>query len=130
MSKNQTTLRSKKTSAKTLSQFFFWSKFLRKSSEPQRLVVLVLPFPMSVPVDPMCVVPMVTAMDWCPCCATSMRLHGMWIKVEASERDPLPCILGTQVTEHFLFSAVYKSFCFGDFNWKVKKHDESNLEIL
>lgn len=102
---------------KTLLRCLLCPNFCVKSFEPQRLVVLVLPFPMSAPVDPMCVVRMVTAMDWCPCCATSMRLQGMWIKVEESVRDPLPCTLGTQVTN--FFSSLH--FFFGDCNWEVKK---------
>ena len=97
------------------------SKFLCKSFEPQRLVVLVLPFPMSAPVDPMCVVRMVTAMDWCPCCATSMRLHGMWTKVEENVRDPLPCILGTQVTKNTPFFQLSTNLFFGDCNGTLQK---------
>ena len=52
---------------------------------------LELPSPTSVPVHPTSVVPMGTATGLFPCCGISMRLPVMWIRVVASERDPLPC---------------------------------------
>ena len=38
-------------------------------------------FPTSAPVAPTSAAPMGTATGWCPCCGTSTRRPGMWIKV-------------------------------------------------
>lgn len=77
-----------------LSRGFPFPKF---HSNPlcSRLVALGWPSPMSAPVDPISVAPMDIAMVWCPCCETSMRRHGMWIRVEENARVPLPCNLVT-----------------------------------